>query len=352
MSATMKAVAALERGRLGIVEVPRPIPGDYECLTQIAYCGICNGTDLKLLNDRVTDKQIAYPAILGHESVGRIVSVGKRVRYWRVGDPVVSPVGTIDPSSGFSCAYGQMAEYGITHDIQAMMEDGVALGAQPPLPDYRGKRIPDGMRLRDAVMLLTFKENYSALQNFGFKPCMNVLVCGDGPVAMGIARIARAMGAADIACVGHHDDRLEHIAACVPDIIAVNAYNPSALKALEGHKLDMIVDAVGDLNAVRELAPLLKHGGLIGLYGVLSKGRADLNLFDLPNDVRLHILNWPYGEHRVHEEVVDLVRRDILVPSDYYSHVIPIEDVQRGFDLIANRKAFKVILQMPGTQEV
>ena len=54
----------------------------------------------------------------------------------------------------------------------------------------------------------------------------------------------------------------------------------------------------------------------------------------------------------VHEEVVDLVRRDILVPSDYYSHVIPMEDVQRGFDLVANRKAFKVILQMPGTQEV
>lgn len=347
----MKAVAALERGRLGIVDVPRPIPGDYECLTQIAYCGICNGTDLKLLNDRVTDKRVAYPTILGHESVGRIVSVGKRVRYWSVGDRVVSPIGTIDPSSGFCSSYGQMAEYGITHDVQAMMEDGMDLGAQPPLPDYRGKYIPDGMRLRDAVMLLTFKENYSALQNFGLKPGMDLLICGDGPVAMGIARIARALEAGNIVCVGHHDDRLEHIAACVPNILTVNALNQPTADALEGHRLDMIVDAVGDLSTVKKLAPLLKHGGLIGLYGVLCKERANLNLFDLPNDVRLHVLNWPYGEHRVHEEVIDLIRRGILVPSDYYSHVIPMEDAQRGFDLVAQRKAFKVILKMPGFDE-
>lgn len=351
MSKTMKAVAALERGRIGLVELPRPVPGDYECLTKITYCGICNGTDLKLLNNRVTDKHIAYPTVLGHESVGRIVSVGKRVRNWKVGDRVVSPVGAIDPASGFHSTYGQMAEYGITHDVSAMMEDGASLGGLPPVPDYRGKRIPDGITMRDAVTLLTFKENYSALLNFGLKPGMDLLICGDGPVAMGIACIALALGATTVICVGHHRSRLSHIQRCVPVTMTINAREENVLSALKGRPLDMIIDAVGDLETAKQLAPLLRHGGTIGLYGVLCKERATLNLFDLPNDIRLHILNWPYGEHRAHEAVLELVQNGTIVPSQYYSHVLPMDDVQTGFDLIASRKAFKVILQMPGTEE-
>lgn len=348
---TMKAIAAVSRGRTAQVEIPMPVPGEYECLTKILYCGICNGTDLKLIQDRVTDLRIPYPTVLGHESVGRIVAVGKKVRYWNVGDRVVSPVGTIAPESGFHSHYGQMAEYGITHDIRAMTEDGVGLGKQPPLPDYRCKRVPAGMRMRDAVMLLTFKENYSALKNFGLHPGMDVLVCGDGPVAMGIARIAKALGAASVWCVGHHDRRLEHIVACAGVDGAVNSRDCRAEEALSGHRLDLIVDAVGDLGSDRALAPLLRPGGLIGLYGVLSRTQAGTNLFEWPNNVRLHILNWPYGEHRAHDEVVELVNRGVLVPSDYYSHVLPMEEAQQGFDLVASREAFKVVLQMPDANE-
>lgn len=76
-----------------------------------------------------------------------------------------------------------------------------------------------------------------------------------------------------------------------------------------------------------------------------------MNLFEWPNNIRLHILNWPYGEHRAHEAVTALVARGVLVPSQYYTHILPLEDAQKGFELVASREAFKVILQMPGTDE-
>ncbi len=351
MLETMKAVAAVGCGRTAIVKIPRPVPGDYECLTKILYCGICNGTDLKLIHDQVTDLKIPYPTVLGHESVGRIVAVGKKVRYWKVGDRVVSPIGSIAPESGFRSHYGQMAEFGITHDIRAMMEDHINLGNQPPIPDYRGKLIPPEMSFRDAVMLLTFKENYSALNNFAFRPGMDVLICGDGPVAMGIACIAKALGAASVSCVGHHNHRLEHIHACANVNGVINSRECRVLETLAGQRLDMIVDAVGDLDTDRALAPLLRPGGVLGLYGVLSGAHGNMNLFEWPNNIRLHILNWPYGEHRAHEAVTALVARGVLVPSQYYTHILPLEDAQKGFELVASREAFKVILQMPGTDE-
>lgn len=343
----MKAVAALGPGVLDLVTLPVPQIGEYECLTQIAYSGICNGTDLKLLHNRVMNKTIDYPTVLGHEGVGVIVETGRRVRNWKVGDRVVSPIGTVAPETGFRCHYGQMAEYGVTHDIQAMMEDGVPLGNQPPIPDYRGKLIPDGMRFADAVMLLTFKENYSALQNFGFRAGMDLLICGDGPVSMGIARIARALGARRLAVAGHHDSRLEHIGRCVEVDRLLNTAREPISQGLADFRADMVIDAVGSLALAREAAQLLRPGGVVGLYGVITDPKANINLFDFPNDTALHILNWPYGEHRAHEAVVELVRRGVLVPSQYYSHILPMTDVRRGFEMVASREAFKVILRMP-----
>ncbi len=349
MTDMMKAVAAFGNGQAGLVEIPIPEPDDYSCLTKILYCGLCNGTDTKLLHDRVANKKIIYPTILGHESVGIIVRIGKKVRNWKVGDRVVSPIGTIAPASGYTSSFGQMAEYGITHDIRAMMEDGIDLKGQPPVPDYRGKLIPDGMSYRDAVMLLTFKENYSALKNFGLSAGDRLLICGDGPVAMGIASIARYLGAAEIVVIGHHDERLEHIGRYVDIDMLINSKKTDALEKLSGRNYDMLIDAVGNMDTVRSLSVLLRQRAVIGLYGVLTKQMADINLFDFPNNVSLHMLNWPYGEHRAHEEVCELVEKGVLVPSRYYSHVIPMEEVENGFKMIENREAFKVILKMPGT---
>lgn len=347
----MKAVAAIDVGRVEIVEIPCPEPNDYECLTKITYCGICNGTDLKLISNKVADRQTQFPTILGHESVGYIVKVGKKVRNWKVGDRVVSPIGTIDPASGFSSSFGQMTEYGITHDIKAMMEDGVSLGNQPPIPTYRGNLIPDGISFRDAVMLLTFKENYSALVNFGMTDGMNVLVIGDGPVAMGIACSARAQGADDVVVVGHHDDRLAHIRNSIFVHDTINSRYVDPLDILTGKKFDLVVDAVGNLGNACRLSVLLKDGGKLGLYGVVPKEKAYLNIFDVPNNISIHTLNWPYHEHWYNKEVCDLVVNGTFVPSQYYSHVIPMEEAEKGFELVRNREAFKVILQMPGVTE-
>jgi threonine dehydrogenase-like Zn-dependent dehydrogenase len=352
MKKTMKAVAILSKGNVGIVDIPIPEPGDYECLTKITYCGICNGTDLKLIENKVGDKQTPYPTILGHESVGYIVKVGKKVRNWKVGDRVVSPIGTIAPESGYSSSFGQMTEYGITHDIKTMTEDGISLGKQPPIPTYRGNLIPEGVSFRDAVMLLTFKENYSALLNFGFKKGKSILVIGDGPVAMGIACSAGALGASYISVIGHHDNRLEHIKKCIRVDKLVNSKNEDPLEVFYGFRFDLIVDAVGNVKNACVLSKLCNDGGTLGLYGVVSKENANINIFDVPNHINIHPLNWPYHEHWVNKEVCDLVMKGVFKPSDYYSHVIPMEDVNKGFVMIRNREAFKVIIQMPGVKEV
>jgi threonine dehydrogenase-like Zn-dependent dehydrogenase len=41
-----------------------------------------------------------------------------------------------------------------------------------------------------------------------------------------------------------------------------------------------------------------------------------------------------------------LVKQGIVKLSDWYTHVVPLEETQRGFDLLASKEAFKVVVSM------
>lgn len=345
----MKAVATDEKGVISVVEIPVPNYGDYECLVRIRACGICNSTDMKLITNTMGDFPVQYPALLGHEAVGDIAEVGAKVRNFNPGDRVVSPYGRLEPSTGYHSAWTAMAEYGIAHDIKAILEDGLcipdAVEAHTP-EDYPVRSIPEGMSYEDAVILLTLKENYSALTNFDMAPGKDVFIFGDGPVAYGIACLTRSMGAGFLGCAGHHDERLHMIEKGARADIIVNTHKTDAIRAVAGKKFDIVIDAVGSVAIVKEGAKMLKPGGRVGLYGVLSRAGADINLLDLPNNVCVQLLNRPFGEYRVHDEVCALVAAGKIEPKTFYSHVLPIEEAARGFELIKSREAFKVILTM------
>lgn len=344
----MKAVAAIEKGKVAVVDIPVPEIGEYECLVKITACGLCSSTDLKIIGNSIANLNIQYPTVLGHEGVGVIAKTGAKVRNFKVGDRVVNPNGRVMPGCGFNSNWAHMAEYGVTTDIKAMIDDGVPMRYKPDLENYPTKPIPDNISDVDAVMLLTFKENYSALKNFGMREGMNILIYGDGAVAHGLAVMARDMGAAFVGIVGHHDDRMDIIAQHVKLDLAVNSHKENVLDKVNelGVRFDIVVDGVGSVDIIMEGAKMCKPFGRVGLYGVLKHATANINLVDLPNNVMLQTLNWPYREHAAHDEVVDLVQRGLLNPKDFYSHVLPMEKAAEGVEMIRSRQAYKVIIDM------
>lgn len=86
----MKSLAVYEDGHLEIVEVPMPKYGEYEALVKMESCGVCNGTDLKIIHKKLKGFD-TYPALLGHEGIGRVVEVGSKVTSFKKGDLVTLP---------------------------------------------------------------------------------------------------------------------------------------------------------------------------------------------------------------------------------------------------------------------
>lgn len=346
----MKAVAAMGDGTVQVVEVPRTkIRGPYECLVRVTACGLCSSTDLKIISHgSVAQMPIEYPTLIGHEGIGVIEELGEKVRYWKKGDRVVCPFG--QPEGGYHYNWNGMGGYAIAHDIRAMIEDGVA-DKDPAVAgiseqDYQVKPIPDGMSDPDAVMLLTLKENYSALKNFGVGKGTRLLIYGDGAVALGLALFAKLMGAGKVVNVGHHEDRLQRIRDLAHVDAAINSNVQDVAQMIGGDRFDVVIDAVGSVDIIVEGAQFLEPGGLVGVYGVLKREHSTMDLLALPNNVRLQILNWPYHEHRTHDEVVEFVRSGKIDPKWFYSHVMPVEDAAKGVEMIRRREALKVIFTM------
>ena len=101
----MLAAVLEDFDRLVLKDVPTPTPGDGEVVVRIRSCGFC-ATDYKAFKG--IRRNVAFPAILGHEPSGVIARVGPGVVHFKEGDEVVCQ------TSGY-CGYCKYCRVGNTH---------------------------------------------------------------------------------------------------------------------------------------------------------------------------------------------------------------------------------------------
>ncbi len=342
----MKAAAVTAPGVLEIVDIPVPRIKEYECLVRTRACGLCNSTDLKMIACEVGD---GPGFILGHEGVGEVVEVGGKVENYRMGDTVTDPTLREEEGARFRPMCGQFAEYTIVQDLEVMKKLGIGDRA------YRAhcsRRVPRAIGFEDATILLTFKETLSALRNFGFQSGMDVLIYGDGPIGLSLINLMRLGGANWLGAVGHWDVRLEKISATGRADQVINERREDVNSTLRKRHFDLIIDAVGSSAIIKRSFGMLKSRGRICVFGVLPKNDPGVSIRDFRNNTALHLLQWPVGEHEVHEEVVDMVETGKLDPKDYYSHVEPLENIHEAVRKVKGREAFKVVISLAGKRYV
>lgn len=73
-------------GKCVIKEIPVPVPNDDEILVKLSWSGLCH-TDVHLIKGDWGNMGLNMTAkVSGHEGVGVVVSVGKNVKRFQVGD--------------------------------------------------------------------------------------------------------------------------------------------------------------------------------------------------------------------------------------------------------------------------
>ena len=345
----MKAAVVHGPDRLRVETVPEPTFGDYEALTQVITCGVCTGTDSHILAGAFPYLQ-PYPFILGHESIGRVLEIGRKVRNFKPGDLVLRPV-AVRPGEklgGLSSVFGGYVELGIVADAQAIIED-TPRGQTPRLPPFADAQqvVPPSFDPIDAGMFITFKETLSWMHKLGPLLGRDVLIFGTGPVGLCFTRIARYLGAGKVIVVGRRETRLELARQFGADAVVDTRRQDVLLTTREltgGRGVDFVVEGIGDTTLFALGGKLAAPGGQVALYGAPPELNVSINWAGTAPDWKLSFLH--PCESEVHDLALSLVRLGFIDLRSFVSHILPLDRIGEAFQLIAEKQALKPVIQI------
>lgn len=337
----MKAVVVQKPAMLNVADVADVKIDDYQALVRTLACSICNGTDLKILHGTIPFfGPEGYPGILGHESVGRVVKVGRKVTAYNEGDLVFRPMADVP---GLNCMWGGFAEFGAVTDVAAMQADGLKPHARCV---HSGQQvIPGEVDIMEATICITLKEVLSTLRNMQVKSGDSLLVLGCGPVGLSFCYLAKAAGMGPVIAVGRRDDALRQARKFGADeTINLNSETiDEKVRLVVKEGVDFIVDAAGKSRLVAEAAASLNPQGKIALYAVNDRGEEALDREKVKQII-------PAGpdEAAAHNEIIKLWHDGRIQPDRFITHVLPMSEVATGVSLIEQKQAIKVVLNIGG----
>lgn len=255
----MKAIVWHDVGDIRLDKVPDPtIHQQDDAVVKLTASAIC-GTDLHMV--RGTMSGMKAGTILGHEGVGIVQTIGKKIRNLDVGDRVVIP-STIGCGSCVYCRDGYYAQCDVANPngktagtafFGGPQDTGPFQGLQAeyarvPFANVGLVKIPENVTDDQAIMISDiWPTGYFGAELAQIKDGDTVVVFGCGPVGQFAIASAKLLGAGRIFAVDSKPDRLAMARAQGAEVIDFNKENPvEALRELTGGSgPDRAIDAVG-----------------------------------------------------------------------------------------------------------
>ena len=339
----MKTLVVEEGGKLSFAELPQPEYGECQALVKLKSCGVCNGTDMKLIHGTFKNFD-TYPAVLGHEGVGEVVEVGSRVESFQKGDLVLLPF-LEQGANGYEPGWGAFSEYAVVGDWKAYVKAGKGPGTPEFSESYYAQTVirkEDKIDAVGAAMVITFREVLSAIRRFGMKENETAVVFGTGPVGLCFIRFLKLLGLSTVIAVDIHEEKIRQAKKMGADI-ALNstiADVKQEVRKLFPEGVDYVVDAVGLNQLILQAMELIRYNGKICCYGISPKLGMDLDWSQAPYNWDLHFVQWPSKkeEGEAHHQIMAWINMGVLDPYDFISDVMPFEEAVKAFEKVEARE--------------
>lgn len=262
----MKALCWHGKGDIRCDTVPDPtIQDPRDAVIRVTACAIC-GSDLHLYGGVIPSMESGD--IVGHETMGEVVALGREVTNLKVGDRVVVPF-TISCGECFFCKRGffsgcersnpnaKLAEklwghspaglFGYSH-ILGGFPGGQAEYLRVPYADVGPIKVPDGLTDEQVLFLSDiFPTGYMGAENCNIQPGDTIAVWGCGPVGQFAIKSAFMLGAERVIAIDTVPERLAM--ASVSGAITLDFKKEDIYDRIQdltdGRGADACIDAVG-----------------------------------------------------------------------------------------------------------
>jgi alcohol dehydrogenase len=331
------------------------IGADHEMLVRVLATSIC-GSDLHLYRGALDPIMEKGKSQTGHELLGEVLEVGKRVGRFKKGDRV---------SMAYSCSCGHcyMCEVGQTAHCEttkkAVYGFGVPFGnlngthaEAMVIPHAEAHTVQVPTSVPDAAGLTLSCNLPSAIianRLADIQPGEAVALVGAGPTGLMTLDIALQRAPGRLVVLDKVAHRLE--AARAKGAVAVDAGAPDwkdkALAESGPRGFDKVIEAVGYPETLQMCLDLVRPGGTVAAIGVFTDGSFNLNLADVfLRDITLHMNGFANVQPFMWEGL-RLLERGVVRPQEYFSHTFALADIDKAYAAFHHKadKAMKMLVR-------
>lgn len=344
----MKAIVKYAKGygNLEIREVPKPEIKNTEVLIEIKASGIC-GSDLQHYE---TGDHLIIPVILGHEFSGEVVEIGKDVGGWEIGERIVSETHAQTCQECYLCKSGNYHlcknRKGFGSSVNGAFTKYIAV------PARLLHRIPDELSYPEAALLQPAADIAHAVFTMTHvTPGDTVLVLGPGPMGLLTIEFSRVIGAGKIIVAGLDEDQARlAIATQIGGDYCINVSKEDLVEKVngltQGRGADVVFEVSGSKAAfLAGLKAMGRRGQMIIIGVPIQAVEIDLGALQAKEQTIQSSIMSTWLDY---ERVIQLSRAGKISLNPLISHLLPLAEWKKGFDLALSKKACKVIFTGPG----
>ncbi len=368
-------------------EVSEPeLPGPDWVRLRTVLGGIC-GTDLASITQRVHPASIlralsSFPAVLGHENVAVIETVGEAVQNWRTGDRVVvEPALSCVPRGLPPCGPCREGRFSLCERFAGddRIPPGVMIGGNRLTSGSWASKfvahqsqlhaVPAEVTDEQAVLVDPLASSMHGLLRRPPQDGERVLVLGGGIIGLGVVLTLRALGYGNevVSLVRHEHQARRARDAGADSTVLVPRGTSNAVRfdrvaaALRAERVtgsygnqnmtggaEVVYDCVGTTSSFTDAMKFCQRRGAVVLIGTSHFGLLDLTSLWFSE---LHVVgaNGRQMEHRdggrmhTYDWVLELIRGGKLKVDGLLTHVYPLAEYRQALTALQRRGSSDVM---------
>jgi L-iditol 2-dehydrogenase len=316
--------------------------GEDDVLVKVAFTGICPW-DVRAFSGK--SSSVAFPRVLGHETSGVVAATGKNVKHVSAGQPVVGDFIV-------KCGVCPACRRGLENRCQrpTYLQYGGGYADYICLPQQNIYPLRPDTSLKAAAFMEPLACVVRAQNSLHLRPGEVELVMGLGPIGLMHMQTARRFGARVIAA-----DLIPLRVAKAKALGADWTVNPKETDLAAfvkdvtgGWGVEAAVVAVGSARLVEQTLSLLAPGGRLNIFaGIYPRDelRIDPNLIHYGEFVLTGSADSTPQDMR---QALELIEDGLVDTESLISHTLPLEDLQRGIELVQKAEGLKIMIEVNG----
>jgi L-iditol 2-dehydrogenase len=323
---------------LRIEKIEVPLLAADEVLLRVRLA-LTDGTDLKVWQRGYHAKMIQPPAIFGHEVVGEIVAVGKRVdARWRIGLRVIAA----NSAPCLRCYHCRRGQENLCEDL--LFNNG-AYAEYMRIPGRivmeNMLEVPHSVDDGSAALVEPLACVLRGIHEMEVRTGDTAVVIGCGPIGLKFVRMLSRRGVRVIALArrGAPLEVAKRMGAIATIDAAQVADVVSAVRNLTDDRRgpDSVVEAAGNPATWKQALAMVRRGGVVNFFSGLPSGtHVEIEPAAI-HYAEIKIISPFHHTPRFIRDAMEAIRRGDIVAHDFITEEISLADLPQAFARMKSR---------------